>query len=136
MSERTNGTLEDIGAELGFTATTALVAWFGGANLHVPETVSELHPIARVIGVKPFERLVASWGSESLWIPEAGATDERDRRDRRIAEMVLAGKGTKAIGEATGLTERRVQQIRVRLEAIGILPFVLKGTQEKAGVVA
>lgn len=131
--DRTNGVLDDICAEIGYTATTALVAWYGGANLYVPESVSELHQIAKVIGIKPFERLVAAYPKETLFIPDDVA-HERDRRDRIIADMVAQGLGTKAMRERTGITERRAQQIRARLEAAGVLPLVRKGAA--AGVAA
>lgn len=122
--ERTNGILEDICAEIGYGATTALVAWFGNGNLYIPETVSEQHPIAKAIGVKPLQRLSAAWGGETLWVADCAA-EARDRRDRAVAILLGQGKGAKDIAREVGLTERRVQQIRVRLEQTGLIPLVL-----------
>ncbi len=64
--ERANGTLEDVAAEIGYTATSRLVAWFGGANLYVPATATEDHAVARLIGFPAFRRLVAEYGGTTL----------------------------------------------------------------------
>lgn len=122
--ERKNGVLEDICAEIGYGATTALVAWFGNSNLYVPEDVSPQHPIAKAIGIRPAQRLSAAWGGETLWVAD-GAAETRDRRDRAVAVLLGQGKGAKDIAKEVGLTERRVQQIRVRLEQTGLIPLVL-----------
>lgn len=127
---RLNGILEDVGAELGFTATSALAAWFGGMNLYVPATASDDHPIVSVIGLKPYQRLVAAFGGEVLCLPE-GRQDEIDRRDRVIAGFLGAGKGTKEIAGKTGLSERRIQQIRIRLENSGVIPLVWNGGRKR-----
>jgi hypothetical protein len=129
-TQRLNGILEDVGAELGFTATSALAAWFGGMNLYVPGTVDPDHPIVSVIGIAPYRRLVAAFGGEVLCLPE-GRQDEIDRRDRVIATMLGGGKGTKEIAGKTGLSERRVQQIRMRLENSGVIPLIWNGGRKR-----
>ena len=134
--ERLNGMLDDISAEIGFTATSALVAWFGGTSLYVPGEVNPEHPLAKLLGISPYKRLVANWGSEVLNLPE-GRQDEIDRRNKVIAQMLSEGLGSKAIGARTGLSERRVQQLRTMLERTGIIPlmdFPLKATIERRPV--
>jgi hypothetical protein len=120
---RLNGILEDISAEIGFTATSALAAWFGGLNLYIPAEIKPGHPIAAVIGITAFRRLVQNFGTEILCMPE-GRQDEIDRRDRIIAEMLGSKITAKTISEKTGITLRRVQQIRSKLEASGLIPLV------------
>jgi hypothetical protein len=127
-----NTILEDLGAEIGFTATTALVAWFGNNNLYVPASVSEKHPIAKAIGVRAAERLVAAWGSETLWIPD-GAQEERQRRDRLIADLLVKETPVKEIAAITGIHRRRVQQIAAHLHESGLLGFLVEGSQQKDG---
>lgn len=129
-----NGILEDIGAELGYTATAALVAWFGGSSIYVPAKVSEVHPICRAIGLPAYRRLCAAFGSETINLPD-GKKDADDRRDRQIAGYLAQGIAPGNIGALLGLSERRVAQIRTRLLADGFLPLEItpgKTPQEKA----
>ena len=120
-----NGILEDIGAEMGFTATSVLAAWFGGQWLYVPQKADPNHPVAKLVGISAYKKLVENWGGTSIKIP-TGSGEEIARRDRTIAEMLHNGMGSKAIAEQTGLTERRVQQIRLQLESSGLIPLILK----------
>lgn len=123
--QRPHSILEDISAEIGFTATSALVAWFGGANLYVPEKMDPDHPLARTIGEPAMRRLVAAWGGETLWIPINHAY-EIDKRSREAANLLARGMGSKAVSQALGISERRVQQLRAKLEANGMLPLILR----------
>ncbi|QRQ86264.1 hypothetical protein [Cupriavidus oxalaticus] len=133
MMDRTkaNGVLEDVSAEIGYTATSLLVAWFGGANLYVPAAADENHPVSRLIGLPAFRRLVAAYGSETLAIPE-GHLEEIDRRNRLIAQLIAKGKGSKEIAQITGLTERRVQQLRTKIERMDLIPLIMRRAQKKA----
>lgn len=131
---RTNSTLDDVAAVIGFTATLRLVAWYGGvnSNLYVPETASADHQIARLIGAQALQRLVDEWGKKHLNMPTLNSYYE-DCRTRVVKEGLERGQSTRSIAEATGLTERRVQQIRMALEVNGLLPMVLgKKVPEKA----
>ncbi|MDW3682950.1 hypothetical protein RA280_14570 [Cupriavidus sp. CV2] len=127
MMDRTkaNGVLEDVSAEIGYTATSLLVAWFGGANLYIPATADKSHPVARLIGHAAFRHLVAAYGSETLWIPR-GHLEAIDRRDRLIAERLALGAGTREIAAEFGITERRVQQLRTHVERKGLIPLILR----------
>lgn len=123
--EHQNGILEDIGAEIGFEATSELVAWFGGAQLYVPEVVTDEHPICRVIGLRRFERLVAMLGGETISLPENRRYD-RSRRNRAIAAMVAEGYSDNAIADRHGITPNQIKNIRVKAEQLGILPMILR----------
>lgn len=124
--DRTNGVLEDISAEIGYTATTRLVVWFCGEWLFVPQSPAPDHIIARVIGDRPFVRLCQAYGGQRLFIPFEEHI-ETVKTEKRVATMVRNGMGTRDIAQALTFSERYVQQIRRRLEDNGVLPLVLKG---------
>jgi hypothetical protein len=129
MSLKNHGIVEDLGAVIGYTATAALVDWFGGGNLYVPFESTVDHPVARVIGEPAFKRLVKEWPGETLWLP-LGYQREQDRRDRMIAVLLSQGLGSKEVASIAGMSERHVQAVRVRVEEMGVLPLILR----KAGV--
>lgn len=136
-----HGMLEDVAAEIGFTAATALVDWFGGFNqIYVPTEATEDHPIGRVIGMPAFKRLVKMYeGVETtkrfLWMNN-GENRETARRDRLIACLIaMGGLGTKQIAAITGMAESSVRFSQLRVERLGILPMLLKRAGlENAGV--
>lgn len=128
--EKMNGVMEDIAAEIGYTATNALVDWFGGGNLHIPTAATADHVIAKVIGLSAMRRLVTMYvgrigNQRLLWVP-GGYEREIVRRDRMIAFLFSQGHGTKAIADLTGMSERHVQQVRVRVEQMGLLPLIVR----------
>lgn len=126
---KNHGILEDIGAEIGYTACAALVDWFGGGNLYVPLTVETGHPIESVIGEPAFRRLVKAWPGETLWLP-LGYQREADRRDRMIAVLLASGYSTRKVALIAGMSESHVQHSRLRLERAGLMPVILR----KAGL--
>jgi hypothetical protein len=130
--ETQNSTLDDISVVVGFTGTTRLSAWFGGANLYIPEVADPNHPIARLIGKSAFKALVRAFGRKTIYLPNYGVREEVDKRNQLIATLLGEGKGTKVIAVETGLTERRVQQLRFTLEKSGLIPYVLKNPLEKS----
>jgi hypothetical protein len=124
MFERLNGTVEDLGSTLGYSATAALVDWFGGGLLYVPNEASEAHAICKVIGLPAFVRLCKEWGGKEIWVP-LGYQREQDRRDRMIAVLLALGLGSKQVGSVAGMSERHVQAVRFRLENMGVMPLIL-----------
>ena len=130
MRQKTHGILEDVAAEIGYTATCLLVDWFGGiGQLYVPTEVNEDHPITKVIGVPAMNRLVKLFeGSDVherfVWLNQ---NEQRDiaRRDRLIAALLFMGLGAKQIGVLSGMSERHVFLARQRVERLGILPMIL-----------
>jgi hypothetical protein len=115
-----NTTLDDICAEIGYSATNIIVAWFGGDYVRVPESVSPENPISRAIGMSAMKRFVVAWGGQRLWIPAAHQFSV-EQRDRVIVDLLVSGMSHSEIGRQIGLSERRVQQLRVRLEKDGML---------------
>ncbi|HEY0877859.1 MAG TPA: hypothetical protein VGE10_05355 [Zeimonas sp.] len=120
---KSHSVMEDIGAEIGYTATTALVTWFGGAPVYVPLTADEDHAMGKIIGMPAFRRLVAAFGGESFHVPESTAT-KATQRARRVARLLLAGRSEREIAAEEGVTERRVYQLRRQLQADGILEAI------------
>lgn len=127
-----HGMLEDVAAEIGFTAATALVDWFGGfGQIAIPMTATDDHPIANVIGMAAFKRLVKCYeGLEPherfLWMNN-GENREIARRDRLIAVLVaVGGLGSKQIATIVGMSESSVRFSQLRVERLGILPMLLR----------
>lgn len=138
MADKLHGVLEDIGAEIGYTATCSLVDWFGGRTLYIPESFDDSHDIARVIGARAFARLVRmadSFDGRLICLP-IDFQRELLRRDRLICALIARGAGTKEVAKVAIITERQVQNIRRRLEADGLLPLVLKDGPAPASVAA
>lgn len=125
MNMKSHGIAEDLAPVIGYTATAALVDWFGGGNLAIPASMDESHPIARVIGFPAASRLSKEWGGETLWLP-LGYQREQDRRDRMIAVLLHMGLGSKQVALISTISERQVQMIRKRVEEMGVLPLILK----------
>lgn len=125
QSSRLNGVVEDIGAVIGYTACSALVDWFGGGYMRIPNQLDPSHPICKVIGEPAFRRLIADFGGTKMWIP-LDYQREQDRRDRMIAVMFHLGLGTKQIAAITSMSERHVQLVRQRVEDLGLLPLIIK----------
>ncbi len=127
-----HGLLEDVGAEIGFTAATALVDWFAGfGQIAIPLEAREEHPIARVIGMPAYRILVKMYeGVETterfLWINQ-GENREIARRDRLIAALLVMGTLTpKQIGTIAGISESQVRYSQNRVERLGILPMLMR----------
>lgn len=130
--QKRNGVLEDVSAEIGYTATNALVDWFGGGWLFIPFAPDADHVIAKTIGYTPFSRLVKMFdghvaNERLLWVP-TGYEREIARRDRMIATFFTMGMGTKDIAGITYMSERHIQVLRSKLEDMGILPLILRRT--------
>lgn len=125
LQPRTNGAIDDIAAVVGFTAALRLCAWYGcsSAKLYVPHTASEDHDLARLIGMPAFERLVREWGHDGadlLALPNLEDFEE-DRRYRQVRDLLRRNLTPREIGPLVGLSERRIQQVRMHLENAGML---------------
>ena len=127
-----NTLLEDIAAEIGYTATSTLCGWFGGRYVFVPATPSPEHKIAKVIGVPAFSRLSRSFGGETLFIPKDQA-QRRARRHRIVFDMLLRGDNSTHIGGRVNISNMQVRNIRRILEADGLLPMILTTPVERNG---
>lgn len=126
MPEQEHGILEDIAGEIGYTATTILLDWWGGKSIYVPERADPSHKIAKMIGMPAFRRLVDAFPSQTINLP-GESRRELVRRDRMIATMLQLGASTRLVAERAALTERQVFYIRRRLEDSGAIPMILRG---------
>jgi hypothetical protein len=120
-----NGVMEDVAAEIGYTAANALVDWFGGGNLHIPEKATEEHLIARVIGLPAMQRLVAMYveaiGDKRMMHVPTGYERELARRDRMIGALFAEGRSVQYIMGVTNMSKRHVEIVRTKLDEIGML---------------
>ncbi len=101
MADLINSTLDDIAAVIGFTATVRLAAHYGDRDVFVPESVSELHPIAKLIGVSRSRALHANWQGERISVPSLSIVESEIRRGK-ILELLLQGMSSYTIAKVTG----------------------------------
>lgn len=106
--------LDDLAPVVGYTAARILAAWYAGRSLYVPALAREDHPLALLIGLPALRALCREYSGLQISIPSE-LEDDRFRRDRRIALLLLAGQTCAEVAEEMGLTRRRVEQIRADL---------------------
>lgn len=116
-----NTTLDDIAAEIGFSATLRLVAWFGDdGNCYVPVNAEDGQLLATLIGLPAARALSARWPGEHLNIPVLSDFEVAIRRGT-VAKLLAAGLTTREISHILRVGERRVQQICRELELAGLI---------------
>jgi hypothetical protein len=64
--ELKNTLLDDIAAEIGYTATAVLSMWFGRKRITVPRTPIPGHPLSVLVGDSAFRRLVGTFGGQTI----------------------------------------------------------------------
>lgn len=119
-----NTLLEDIAAEIGYTATSTLCGWYGGRHLPIPKNATEDHRVAKVIGPSAFNRLVTAFGGTNIFIPKDRA-QKIARRNRIVFDLITSGAERKQIYSRVGITREHLQFIRRTLENDGLLPMIL-----------
>lgn len=131
---KANTLLEDICGEIGFTATQRLVALVAGEGglLYVPDHAEADHPVALAIGHPAWQRLVALWPRETVYVGDMTA-HRHARALRAVAAMVAAGMGARDIGELLGVSERQVHRWRNECESSGIVPLVMRARNARRG---
>lgn len=129
MTDLKNSTLDDIASVVGFSATIRLAAHYGGRDLNVPKSVSELHPIAKLVGVSALARLCAEWPGERVAVPTLTFA-EVEIRNAQILDKLKRGVGVNDISQTTGMTIRRIFQLRRVFENEGLLAMVFQGKDE------
>lgn len=127
-----NTTLDDLAAIVGFTATARLAAWFGGRNLYVPEQAHPDSVLASLVGMSAAKRLSSEFGREHLAVPSLGIA-LRDSRYAKICDLMAKGTSLGEIALQMNMGLRRVQQLRVEFEALGLLKERAESPQKKAG---
>ncbi len=126
--ETRNTTLDDLASVVGFTAAVRLAVWYGDrkTNLYVPKEITEGHTLVELLGEPAARRLIESFGQEHINVPGLHGVF-REARYAEICEQLRLGIGSKEISQKIGITERRVQQLKVEFEKMGVLPMVFGG---------
>lgn len=127
-----NTTLDDLAAIIGFTATARLAAWFGGKNLYVPAEVAPDSVLVSLIGMSAARRLQKEFKRQWLAMPSL-AIALRDSRYATICDLMQSEMPLTMVATQMDMSLRRVQQLRVEFEVLGLLPprkFAEKVQQE------
>jgi hypothetical protein len=114
--------LDDIARAAGYRAARVIALHYAGRRVHVPATARPDHPLSTLVGREALIDLVREFGGCRLLIPHQ-AEEERYTRDWQIAALLANGSTCDQIAAVTGLAQRRVEQIRVRLARDGWLTF-------------
>lgn len=120
MTDLINSTLDDLSAVIGFSATVRLAANYGDRDVNVPQVVSEMHPVAKLIGVSRMRALHENWQGDRIAVPSLKMVESEIRR-AKILSLLLQGIGTYTIAEVMGITERRVYQLKKEFAYIGLI---------------
>ena len=118
-----NGILEDISAEIGYTATTTLIDWLGGTSLYVPQVATEDHFICKMIGISAFRILVRCYGNDVINLP-IDYRRERTQRNRLIGALLGRGAGIEEIARLSGIGSKQIGHVRNELIAAGMISVV------------
>lgn len=119
-----NTTADDICGAVGYTATSLICAWFGGRNLYVPLSMHGGHPLARLIGLNAATRLSGAFPGDHLAIPDERWRRAADHSKRTVALLTCQGVESVEISERTGLTVRRVNQLKREVAEEGLLDLL------------
>lgn len=119
-----NGIMEDIAREIGFEASIRLIGLHGGRQLYIPKDATEDHPLAILLGWKPFCAFVQMYGGETMSVPKVEVLD-RMRRVRRVACLLKQGYSRCKLAQQERLCEKQIENIQRQAEELKILPMVL-----------
>lgn len=106
--------LDDVCSVIGYTATRKLEAWFVGRHVWVPRRIDPDHPFAMLLGEPAARALVREFPGEYIVVPAVDG-EFRYMRAKHIAERFAAGFQAAEIAAETGLSTRRIEQIRLEL---------------------
>lgn len=112
--------IDDVCAEIGFTATIKLMRWHGGRNIYVPDKANPDHPLAQLIGMPALIALCENFGSCTMWIP-THLDEPRMETTKAIARHLAAGKSVEETAKLVCMTVRSIQRTRKSLINAGIL---------------
>ena len=118
-----NGILEDISAEIGYTATTTLIDWLGGTSMYVPQVATDDHFVCKIIGMPAFRILVKSYGNEIINLP-VDFRRERTQRNRLIGALLVRGTSPDEIARLSGVGLKQIGHVRTELQDAGILELM------------
>ena len=102
--------MRDLVRVIGLTSTLRLIGSNGGTRITVPHKLREHDPIAVLLGLEVFGKLVDEYGGEYLTLPK-GDSYLRELRHEQVREFDRQGMHVDDIAEATGYTRRHVFNI-------------------------
>lgn len=112
--------MDEIAAAIGSSACLSLIQRFAGSRLYVPkaDAMTEIHPIAELLGLPLALKLSAAIGGEPITIPRCQRL-ALDQRDAEIVRRNRKGQSAAVLARSFGLTDRMVRSIlaRSRVEA-------------------
>jgi len=128
-----NGIAEDLGAILGYSAATRLMALYGGQKIYIPNQCDGAHRLALLLGESAMSGLCAEFGGQLLKVP-SHEEYKRMQRIRVVADLIQAGWRVSDIAESMEFSARQVRNYRTQAEQFGLLPLVFHGAgQASAG---
>jgi hypothetical protein len=130
MADLINSTLDDISSVIGFSATIRLAANYGDRDVNVPLVVSDLHPVAKLIGMSRMTALHANWQGDRIAVPSLKIVESEIRR-AKILSLLLQGINTYTIAEVMALTDRRVYQLKKEFVDAGLLDAGVPGKKSR-----
>lgn len=134
--ELKNTILDDISAEIGFTATSIIAAWYGTPrradipnrrdSLYIPKTDDAPSHLKDLIGPSAYSRLVKAFGGTFIRHVPQNTNYLRNLCRRQVFDMLKEGMDVNTIRAATGLSALHITTVRRELEDVGVLPVILK----------
>jgi len=119
-----NTLLDDVSAEIGYTATTVLSSWYGGRIVLVPTTLDPNHLLCRLLGNSAYSRLIGAFAGDRIFVPRDNRQAIRHRR--QVYSLISHGVSPQKAAEILALSQQQVHNIRKSLEEDNILPTVLR----------
>lgn len=114
--------LEVLCPVIGYARCRVLAVWFAGRRVLVPRRADASHPLALLLGHKALADLVAAMPGFEARVP-AEAEETAYRRLRAVAEGLACGATPRELAAVLGITQRRVEQLRVEAELRGWLAY-------------
>jgi Mor family transcriptional regulator len=112
-----HGVLAELASEIGRDGALTLARVFGGRKVYVPETMSEDHKLAALIGFGPASTLSTLFGSETIEIP-LGPFAANGAITRAIRQRLVEGElSNTEIAERYRCTVRWVRQVKADMRA-------------------
>jgi len=123
-----NTILDDICAEIGFTATSVIAAWYGrnSSPLYVPKSPDTPSHLQRLIGQSAYAQLVRAFGGTQIRNIPTNRIYTVYLRRRQVFDMLKEGIDIQSICAATDLSSVHVTTLRREFEDVGVLPLILK----------
>ena len=115
MSAKLPGVLGEIASVAGEAAAVTIAAHVGGTRVYIPAQAGDDHWLVHAIGRAAADKVCALLAGGRYDVPLASGGAYRSMRRaiaKRVHEMDKAGKSSREIARAAGLTQRGVHRHR------------------------